>query len=376
MKYIPVAGPSITEKELKYVKDAIENSWYENANEYINRFEVSFADYLGRRYAISLPSCTSALHLSLLSLGVGEGDEVIVPDCTWIATSAPISYVNAIPKFSDIDLNTWCISAKSLEKLITKKTKAVIVVNLYGNMPDWDEIIQICSKYGIAIIEDAAESIGSLYRNQKSGTFGVTSCFSFHGSKTLVTGEGGMLVTDDENIYKKCLVLRDHGRLPGDLLFENFRIGYKYKMSSLQAALGLAQLERIDELINMKRQIFAWYKRHLANIANISLNPKHADVYNSYWMTTLVLSHGFNKKNVIEFFNKNGIQTRPFFNPLTSLKAYSELTAGLEYKKINPNAYDISSRAINLPSALCLQETDVIKIVALINKLLTLEEVV
>ena len=199
-KVIPVAGPSITNKEVSYVLDAVKNGWYESSNNYVESFEKSFKEYLGRKYAITLPSCTSALHLSLLSLDIGPEDEVIVPDATWIASAAPIRYVGANPIFSDIDRSTWCLSKKTVEPLITKKTKAIIAVNLYGHMPDYDEL----KVFGIPIIEDAAESIGSKFKNKLSGTFGLTSCFSFHGSKTLSTGEGGMLVTDDDYIYERC----------------------------------------------------------------------------------------------------------------------------------------------------------------------------
>src|SRR3989440_9410166 len=253
MERIPVAGPSITQKEIDYVTDAVTNAWYGNANVYHERFEKAFAKYLGVRYAVALPSCTSAIHLSLLALGVGPGDEVIVPDATWIATAAPITYVDATPVFADIDEKTWCLSAASFEECITPKTKAVIPVDLYGNMPDMDVILEVAQRDRIAIIEDAAEAVGAEYKGRKAGSFGDAGAFSFHGSKTLTTGEGGMLVTDRDDVWKRVLILRDHGQTPGDTMFFNREVGYKYKMSSMQAALGLAQLERIDELVERKR---------------------------------------------------------------------------------------------------------------------------
>src|SRR6266576_5644969 len=258
MERIPVAGPSITQKEIDYVTDAVTNAWYGNANVYHERFEKAFADYLGLTYAIALPSCTSAIHLSLLALGVGPGDEVVVPDATWIATAAPITYVGATPVFADIDEGTWCLSAGSFQECITGKTKAVIPVDLYGNMPDMDEILEVAARNNISVIEDAAEAAGAEYKGKKAGSFGDAGVFSFHGSKTLTTGEGGMLVTDRDDIHRQVLFLRDHGRQPGDNLFRNTEVAYKYKMSSMQAALGLAQLERIDELIEHKREIFDW----------------------------------------------------------------------------------------------------------------------
>ena len=346
---IPIAGPSITQKEVDYVTDAIQTGWYENSNNYIIKFEESFKGYLGRKYAISLPSCTSGLHLSLMALGIGPGDEVIVPDATWIASSAPISYVGATPIFVDIDPKTWCLSSETVKPFITKKTKAIIAVNLYGHMPEYDDLLELC----IPIIEDAAESIGSKYKGQISGSFGVTSCFSFHGSKTLTTGEGGMLVTDDDQIYNKCMILRDHGRIPGDTLFQNFQIGYKYKMSNLQAALGLAQLERVEELVYKNREIFFWYKEALKEVDFLSLNPDHPDVENSYWMTTALFNKdvNLNKSDVIKSLERYQISTRPFFEPLSSLMAYKNSGDMIRANQVNKDSYSISSRGINLPSA-------------------------
>ena len=216
MERIPVSGPWITAKEVAYVSEAVATAWYGQANKYHELFEQNFAAYLGVRFAVCLPSCTSAIHLALLALGVGPGDEVIVPDITWIATAAPISYVGATPVFADIDPKTWCLSAASLEECITPRTRAVIPVDLYGGMPDWEAIRAVADLYGLAVIEDAAEALGSEYRSRQAGSLGDVGVFSFHGSKTLTTGEGGMLVTDRPEIYERVLFLRDHGRRPGD----------------------------------------------------------------------------------------------------------------------------------------------------------------
>ena len=245
MKRIPVSGPSISEKEIAYVTDAVTNAWYANANVYHERFERAFAEYHGVRHAVALPSCTSALHLSLLALGIGPGDEVIVPDSTWIASAAPIQYVGATAVFADIDPQSWCLSAESVEAYVTPRTRAMIPVDLYGNVPDYAALQAIARRHDLAVIEDAAEAAGTWSHGRPAGTFGATGTFSFHGSKTLTTGEGGMLITDDDAIHQRVLVLRDHGRAPGDTMFMNREVGYKYKMSSMQAALGLAQTERI-----------------------------------------------------------------------------------------------------------------------------------
>lgn len=372
MERIPIAGPWITQKEINFVTDAVTHAWYGNHSMYHVRFEKTFAEYLGVRYAITLPSCTSAIHLSLAALGVGPGDEVIVPDITWIATAAPISYVNAKPVFADIDPKTWCLSAKSFEENVTPRTKAVIPVDLYGNMPEMDAIQEIASRHGIAIIEDAAEAIGSEYKGKKAGSFGATGVFSFHGSKTLTTGEGGMLVTDSEEFYQRILILRDHGRAVGDKQFWNDEVAFKYKMSSMQAALGLAQMERIEELVTRKRQIFAWYQQALAGEEGITLNYEAHGVKNTYWMVTAILDpvFGIQKERLMTLLSECGIATRPFFYPLSSLPAYEGLEQAKQAQKRNRMSYEVSPYGVNLPSALSVTEKQVMYVCDILVELL------
>jgi perosamine synthetase len=361
MERIPVAGPWITDKEVRYVADAAANAWYSNANMYHERFERAFAEYLGVKHAVALPSCTSAIHLSLLALGIGPGDEVIVPDITWIASAAPVSYVKATPVFADVDEQTWCLSAESFEACITPRTKAVVPVDVYGGMPDMDAIRAIASRHKIAVVEDAAEAIGSMYKGRKAGSFGVTGVFSFHGSKTLTTGEGGMLVTDRDDLCQRVMFLRDHGRKPGDPMFWNAEVAYKYKMSSMQAALGLAQLERVEELVTRKRDIFRWYRDRLSGIGGLTLNCEPSGTRNTYWMTTLVLDERFKigKKDLVEKLSPMGIDSRPFFYPLSSLPAYQGSPQAACAKARNTVSYKISPSAVNLPSALSLTEDKV-----------------
>lgn len=364
MQKIPVAGPSITEKEIRYVTDAVTNAWYSNANMYHDRFEKAFAAYIGRKYCIALPSCTSALHLALASAGVTIGDEVIVPDLTWIATAAPISYMGATPVFVDVDSKTWCLDAKSFEANITPLTKAVITVNLYGSMPDMDAISDIAQRHKVAVIEDAAESIGSLYKDRKAGSFGLASTFSFHGSKTLTTGEGGMLATDDEEFHRRCLFLRDHGRARGDKMFWNDAVAYKYKMSSLQAALGLAQIERVEELVSYKRQIFGWYQEELKDVEGITLNYEPPVVKNSFWMVTIILDSGLGitKEQLMKDLAEKNIDSRPFFYPLSLLPAYQSLPQAKSARERNVVSYRISPYGLNLPSGLNITHDHVIYI--------------
>lgn len=354
--HINISGPWITQKEIDCVTDAVTNAWYDNAGIYVKKFEESFANYVERKYAIALPSCTSAIHLALLSLGITRGDEVIVPDITWIASSAPITYVGAIPVFADIDKDTWCISSNSFEDLITDRTKAVIPVDLYGNMSDMDKITKIAKNNNIYMIEDAAEAIGSEYKNKKAGSFGDVSVFSFHGTKTLTTGEGGMLVTDDRHIYERCLFLSNHCKdSQSDKLFWNTEIGYKYKMTDMQAALGLAQLERIEELVAKKRQIFEWYKEELSGLTKngiIILNTELYNTKNSYWMPTMIINPELNitKEMIIKPMRNKNVDCRPFFYPLSSLPAYNNLKNIEKYRKYNKNSYEISPYGTNLPS--------------------------
>ncbi|MBN1909675.1 MAG: DegT/DnrJ/EryC1/StrS family aminotransferase [Pirellulales bacterium] len=361
MATLPIAGPSITQREIDYVTDAVTRCWYGQAGEYHERFERAVAEYLGVRFAVALPSCTSAIHLSLAALGVGPGDEVIVPELTWIASSAPISYVGAQPVFADVDRHTWCLSAEAFEARITERIKAAVVVDLYGNMPDMDAVRDVAERRGIPLIEDAAEAFGSQYNGQKAGSFGVTGVFSLHGSKTVTTGEGGLLVTDREDLYRRVLVLRDHGRRPGDTNFFNDKVAFKYKMSAMQAALGLAQVERAEELVEAKRRIFGWYREELADVPGLTFNPEPPGTRNSYWMTTVLVDPTLNltKDRILAEMARNGIDGRPMFHPLSSLPAYAYTPAARTARESNPVAYELSPRGVNLPSALCLTRDQV-----------------
>ena len=366
---IPVAGPWITEREIAYVAEAAASAWYEGAGAFNERFETTFATTVGRRHAISLPSCTSGLHLALLAAGVGPGDEVIVPDCTWIATAAPVRYVGATPVFADIDPVTWCLSAPSVEATLTPRTRAVIAVDLYGSMPDMDELVDLCARQDLALIEDAAEAIGSVWHGRPAGGFGLASVFSFHGSKTVTTGEGGMVVTDDSAVHQRMQVLRDHGRAPGDVAFYNQEVAYKYRMSALQAAMGLAQIERLDELVDRKRQIFGWYRERLAGVDGLTLNAEPPDTRNSYWMVTALLDprHRLEKNEVAQRFDAQGIATRPFFHPLSSLPAFGGSAAADQGRERNVVSYRLSPFGVNLPSALCLDELDVDRVCSVLK---------
>jgi perosamine synthetase len=343
------------------VIEAAAHGWYENAQSWSGRFERAFAERHAVKHAMALPSCTSAIHLTLAALGIGPGDEVIVPDVTWIATAAPVTYCGATPVFADIDADTWCIDPKSVEANITDKTRAVIGVDLYGSVCDWTSLSRIAKPRGITLIEDAAEAIGSTYVGNPAGSFADVGCFSFHGSKTMTTGEGGMLITDRSDLFSRIETLRDHGRSPGDKQFWNSTVGFKYRMSQVQAALGVAQLERLDELVRRKRQIFAAYSKRLSGIPGVKLNIESPGVSSSYWMTTAVLhpSLGIPKEQLMADLSDRGIDTRPFFYPLSSLPAFYATPEAARARRTNHAANTVSPFGINLPSAAALGREEI-----------------
>lgn len=357
MEQIHMAGPWITDHEISVVEDVMRNGWY--SYEYVEKFEREFADYHDRKYAVMTPNCTAATHTLLAAMGIEEDDEVIVPECTWIATATPISYQGATPVFCDIDPVNWCLDPESVERSITSKTRAIVTVDLFGNMPLMDELIAVADAHGLPLIEDAAEALGSMYRGVRAGKFGVGSVFSFHRTKTLTTGEGGMLLLDDDHLFERAMILRDHGRHPDAPMYYNYEIGFKYMPFSLQAAVGYAQLQRLDELVARKRWIFESYKERLAEVEDIELNAEPEGVFNGVWITGLVFgkSHELTKQDAMERLEELGLPARPFFYPLSSLPAYPGMKE--KYEPLNPRAYDISARGINLPGALNLTEDQI-----------------
>lgn len=344
-------GPSITDHEIDTVMDAMKSGWYgEKKYWYVENFEAEFARYHNRKFALMTPNCTSAIHLILLSLGIGPGDEVVVPECTWIASATHVTHVGAKTVFADIDQDTWCMSAEALERVITSRTKAVIVVDLYGNMPDMDALRSVADRHGIALIEDAAGALGSVYRGQKAGSFGVASVFSFHRTKTVTTGEGGMLLLDDYALYERCHFLRDHGRSK-EKHYYNAEVAYKYMPCNLLASLGYAQFQRVEELVEAKRHILNVFRSIFADIPDLFLNPEPPEGRNGAWCTALIIgsSHGIDKEQMIDSLEQMGFEGRPFFYPLSIMPAYG---GDSPKKRENaPIAYNFSQRGICLPAA-------------------------
>jgi|TARA_A100001515_G_C4587584_1_gene215035 perosamine synthetase len=364
-RILDMAGPDITQHEIDTVVDAMKTGWYEKPYYYVEKFQSEFAKYHNRKFAVMTPNCTTAIHLLLSCLGVGEGDEVIAPECTWIASVAPITYLKAKTVFCDIDKDNWCSDPKSIEDSITDKTKAIIVVDLFGNMPHMDEIIKISEKYNIPLIEDAAESLGSTYKGIRAGKFGIGSVFSFHRTKTLTTGEGGMLLLDDEELYKKCMIWRDHGRdgalpkhmrNPNTKMYFNDYITYKYMPFNLQAAIGYAQFERIDELVWNKKYQLEFYRNELSDVDDLTFNEESDTVENGAWITSMVIgkSHNIDKETFIDKMEKLEIPIRPFFYPLSMLPPFNIE----ENKYKNTVSYDVSARGVNLPGSARLTDDD------------------
>lgn len=338
--------PSITDLEVRYATDAAANGWGDRCYEYIGRFEQAFKEHLGTDYAIATSSCTGALHLGMAALGIGPGDEVVMADTNWIATASPIVHLGATPVFVDILPDSWCVDPARVEAAITPRTKAIVAVHLYGNLCDMDALLAIGERHGIPVIEDAAEAIGSVYHGKRAGTMGRFASFSFHGSKTMTTGEGGMFVTRDADLYERVLTLSNHGRARGQTKqFWPDAVGYKYKLSNIQAAIGCAQMERIDELIGRKREILAAYRDALASLDGVSMNPEPAGTINGAWMPTVVFDErtGVTREKLQAALAAENMDARVFFWPLSGMDMFEPV-------RENRHAWSIPGRAINLPS--------------------------
>lgn len=345
MNRIHYTKPSITELEVAFATDAATHGWGERCYEYIVRFEREFSGHLGVSHAIATSSCTGALHMGMAALGIGPGDEVILADTNWIASAAPIAYLGATPVFVDVLAESWCIDPEQVERAITPRTKAILSVHLYGNLCDLDALHAIGERHGIPVIEDAAEAIGSVYHGRHAGSIGAFGAFSFHGTKTLTTGEGGIFVTSDPALYERVLTLSNHGRARGQTKqFWADAIGFKYKMSNFQAAVGCAQMQRIDELIAGKRRVFEGYRDRLAGLP-IAMNVEPPGTVNGYWMPTLVVDQGvaFDREALLADFAKHNVDGRVFFWPLSMLPMF-------EQRPENKNSYGLFARAVNLPS--------------------------
>lgn len=362
---IAYTRPSITELEVAYATDATRHGWGEHCYDYLHRFERQFREHLGVKHAIATSSATGALHLGLAGLGIGPGDEVILADTNWIASVAPVLHLGATPVLVDILPDTWCLDPARVEAAVTPRTRAILAVHLYGNLCDLDALQAIAQRHGLALVEDAAEAIGSQWHGRRAGSVGRFGAFSFHGTKTLTTGEGGIFVTSDDALYERVLTLSNHGRARGQTRqFWPDLLGYKYKMSNVQAAIGCAQVERIDELTSRKRAILARYRALLAHRPQVSLNPEPPGTVNGAWMPTAVFTpeSRIGRERLMQAFAAQGIDARVFFHPLSTLPMFERAP--------QPNAADIAARAINLPSFHDITDEQQRRVVGVIEGLL------
>jgi perosamine synthetase len=363
LRKIPYTQPSITELEVQYATDAAANGWGEHCYDYIIRFEEAFKAHLGVKYAIATSSCTGALHMGMHALGIGPGDEVIMADTNWIATAAPIVHLGATPVFVDILPDSWCLDPEQVEAAITPKTKAIVAVHLYGNLCNMDELLAIGERHGIPVIEDAAEAVGSVYHGKRAGSMGRFGAFSFHGTKTITTGEGGMFVTNDPDLYEQVLTISNHGRACGNSKqFWPDIVGFKYKMSNIQAAIGCAQIQRVNDLVDRKREILQSYKEKFKSlgIAHQGFNFELYDCLIGAWMTTVVMDIPSENSKLSEVLQarlrKKGIDVRPFFEPLSSTPPFRGIANRYMHCKW---AYVIPPVAINLPCSHEITQSDI-----------------
>ncbi|RZS72203.1 perosamine synthetase [Pseudobacter ginsenosidimutans] len=359
---IPIMQPSLSGNEVKYVTDCVQTGWISSQGSYVKQFEKMFAEYCGVPYALACSNGTTALHLALASLGIGPGDEVIVPDYTFAASINAILYTGATPVLVDIDRTSWTIDIDSVKTAITDKTKAIMPVHIYGHVCDMDALTKLAAINNIQIVEDCAESLGSFYRKQASGVFGAVGAFSFFGNKTITTGEGGMLIFKDKETYERASVLRDHGMSKTKRYWHD-HVGYNYRMTNLQAAIGVAQMERIEEILQLKRNIAKTYNKAFSHFEGLQLHGEKSETINSYWLYTMIVNPGFGvtRNEMIERLSKNGIEGRPAFYPLHEMPVYAkeEFIRGREF----PNSKYVSENALSLPSYVDLTDEEMSSVI-------------
>jgi len=367
---IPIAEPVFDEEELNNVIKAVKTGWISSKGEFVEEFEHNFAEYIGVKYGVATMNGTAALHLALNALNIEKGDEVLVPDLSFIATANSVKYCNAKPIFVDSHPDYWCIDPDKIEDLVSSKTKAIIPVHIYGHPCDMDPILDISKEKNLFIIEDAAEAHGTRYKNRMVGTFGEISCYSFFANKIITTGEGGMCLTDNEELYEKMKISRDHGMNPDKRYWHDF-VGFNYRMTNLQAAVGVAQLKKIDKFIERKRLIANWYKKGLQELEEqgyIGLHPELPWAKSIFWMYSILINKNckITRDQFIEKLKENGIDSRPFFYPAHVLPMYEF------YSKNLKNAEDISSKGINLPTSPILEKNQIDFIIKTIKEIINI----
>lgn len=370
MKRINVAEPVLAGNEERYVMDCLKSGWISGSGKYVTAFEEQFAAYCGARYAVAVFNGTVALHAALLALGIGPGDEVIIPDLTYVASPNSVKYCGATPVFVDIDPLTWTLDPADVARKITSRTKAIMPVHIYGHPADMDPILALAREHNLAVIEDAAEAHGAEYRGQRAGNLGDIATFSFYGNKIITTGEGGMVVTNDEQLARQVRLLRGQGMDPQRRYWFPI-VGYNYRMTNVQAAIGLAQLERIDWFIERRIEVAQWYKENLADTE--LMLPAQADwAKNVYWLFCVCVPPEIDRDQLMQNMEERGIETRPFFYPMHSLPPYYDKDGDRAF----PITTDLSARGINLPSSASLSREDVDHVCAVLKECLAMQTAV
>jgi len=345
---IPIAEPSLGEEELNNVIEAIKSGWISSKGKFIPEFEENFARYCGVRNGVATSNGTVALHLALIALGIGAGDEVIVPTLTFIATANAVKYTGAEPVFVDSHPDYWCIDPQKIQQAITPKTRAIIPVHLYGHPCDMDPIMDVAKRHNLYVIEDAAEAHGAQYKERKVGSFGDIACFSFYGNKIITTGEGGMCVTNSKQLAERMRILRDHGMNPHRRYWHDV-VGFNYRMTNMQAAVGVAQLSKVDKFVEKRREIAGLYSSRLNGIEGIALSPEMPWARHVYWMYSILVqdNFGIDRDELMNRLELKGIETRPLFHPVHMMPPHkkSESIAVAE---------ELSRKGVSLPSSINL----------------------
>ena len=360
-EFIPVCEPFLNGNEVKYITDAVTTGWISSSGKYVTEFENAFAAYCGMKYGVAVCNGTVAIHLALAALGIGKGDEVIIPSFTMIATAYAVCYVGAMPVFVDADKDTWNIDVTRIEEKITSRTKAIIPVHIYGNPCNMDAITEIAKKHDLYIVEDAAEAHGAEYKGSKVGSFSSIGCFSFFANKNLTTGEGGMVVTNDDELYDRCRYFKNMCfPVNGPRNYSHDDIGFNYRMSNLHAALGLAQVEKADEYRSMRIHNATIYKRELKECPGIVFQKDEPGALNVNWMNTIIVDpeiYGHTKDELIRHLKENSVDTRLLFVSMSrqkSMKNYG-CDCGEEY----PVTDWLTNNGFYLPSASNLTEVQI-----------------
>jgi len=363
---IPLCVPEIRGNEWKYVKDCIDTNWVSSVGSYVNLFEDKFSEYVGCKSAVVTMNGTTALHLALLTLGVGEGDEVIVPSLTFISPINTIKYVGAIPVFVDVCRDTFVMNTQKIEEVITPKTKAIMPVHIYGHPVDMDRIMEIALKYNLYVIEDATEALGSTCNGKMTGTIGDIGCFSFNGNKIITTGSGGMLITNNLEYGDRAKFLSTQTKVVTEnKAFYHPEVGYNFRMPNLLAAFGVAQLENIKDYLRIKRENAIYYNELLSEIQGITLPIERENVYNCFWLYSILIEdeYGITRDMLVQKLNEEKIEARPFFMPIHGMPPYRNCKHG----DLSVTA-EIYARGINLPSSVGLKKQDIEKVCEIIKK--------